>query len=217
MKKINIVIIDDHALIREGIVALLENYEEINIVADFKNDDELLNFLEKNHVDVILQDIDLGAKSGIDVALWVKKVFPNITVLALSMFNDISSIEKMIEAGASGYIHKSCNSDELFDAIISVSNGGTFFSKEISETLFNSLKNKMFKNEAESEVNPLSAREIEVVKLISEEKTNIEISEILFISPRTVDAHKRNILDKLKVVNTAGVVKFAIKNKIIEI
>ncbi len=215
MNKIRILIADDHEIFRDGIRALLEKEKNIEVIGDAANGSEVINFLENNEVDVILMDIDMGNINGIDATFNLKKKYPEVNVLALSMYGEYNYILKMIEAGANGYILKNAGKEEMLTAINSVAAGGSYFSREVSMRLFENI-NKLQKSTANKSEIPLTNREIEILKLIAQEYSNAEIADKLFISIRTVDTHRRNLIEKLGVKNTAGLVKYAMKKGLID-
>jgi DNA-binding NarL/FixJ family response regulator len=215
MNKIRILIADDHKIFRDGIRALLDKEKHISVVGDVANASEVIDFLEKNEADVILMDIDMGETDGIDATFILKKKYPEVNVLALSMYGEHNYILKMIEAGANGYILKNAGKEELLTAINSVAAGGTYFSREVSLRLFENI-NKLHKTTSGNSEIPLTNREIEILKLIAQEYSNAEIADKLFISIRTVDTHRRNLIAKLDVKNTAGLVKYAFRKGLIE-
>ncbi len=215
MDKIRVLIADDHKIFRDGIRALLDKEKNISVVGDVANASEVMDFLERNEADVILMDIDMGKTDGIDATFILKKKYPEVNVLALSMYGEHNYIMKMIEAGGNGYILKNAGKDELLTAISSVAAGGSYFSREVSLRLFENI-NKLHKAApADSEI-PLTNRETEILKLIAQEYSNAEIADKLFISIRTVDTHRRNLIEKLGAKNTAGLVKYAFKKGLIE-
>ena len=213
-EKINTLIVDDHKMFRDGIRALLEKESNINVMADAETLDDILNLLNKNRVDVILMDIDLGTYSGIEATAKIKKQFPNVNVLAISMHGEHNYIIKMIEAGATGYMLKNAGKEEMLNAIKSVAKGDSYFSKEVSAQIFEHLKDRAVSKDAEKVM--LTNRETEILKLIAQEYSNPEIADMLFISIRTVDTHRRNLIEKLGVKNTAGLVRYALKNGLVE-
>jgi DNA-binding NarL/FixJ family response regulator len=215
MNKIRILIADDHKIFRDGIRALLDKEKHISVVGDVANASEVIDFLEKNEADVILMDIDMGKTDGIDATFILKKKYPEVNVLALSMYGEHNYILKMIEAGANGYILKNAGKEELLTAINSVAAGGSYFSREASLKLFENINKLHKKTSANSEI-PLTNRETEILKLIAQEYSNAEIADKLFISIRTVDTHRRNLIAKLDVKNTAGLVKYAFRKGLIE-
>jgi DNA-binding NarL/FixJ family response regulator len=217
MKKIQVVIADDHKIIRVGLRGLLERETDIEVTGEAENGNELLLLLKKSQPDVILMDIDMGATSGIDATREVKKIYPSVQVLGLTMHEEQDYIVNMLEAGASGYLLKNAGREELLSAIHTVNKGDSYFSQKVSATLLHAISKQ--KETPGARINkahiPLSDREIEVLKLIAQEHSNGEIAEKLFISVRTVDTHRRNLLEKLNVKNTAGLVKYAIENHLL--
>jgi len=217
MNKIQVVIADDHKIIRVGLRGLLEREKDIEVTGEAENGNDLLDLLKKIKVDVILMDIDMGETSGIDATRNVKRLYPAIQVLGLTMHEEQNYIVNMLEAGASGYLLKNAGRDELLTAIHTVNKGDSYFSQKVSATLLQAITQQKETPTAHhhKEQIPLSDREIEVLKMIAEEHSNGEIAEKLFISIRTVDTHRRNLLEKLNVKNTAGLVKYAIEKGLI--
>lgn len=212
---IEIMVADDHRVFREGIVSILENSGEIKVIAQARDGKEVMEKLKSCQPSIILMDISMGGAGGIETTRLVREQYPDIKVLVLSMHSESSYIVKMLEAGASGYLLKDTGSAELINAIKAVAGGNTYFSSQATATLVDQLV-KGKKPAERKEGVPLTKREIEVLRLIAEEYSNPEIAEKLFISIRTVDTHRRNLLEKLGVKNTAGLVKYAIKHKLVE-
>lgn len=208
-------IADDHRVFREGIVSILENTGEIRVVAQAQDGKEVMEKLRKARPELILMDISMGEAGGIETTRLVKEQYPEIKILVLSMHSESSYIVRMLEAGASGYLLKDAGSAELVNAIKAVAEGHTYFSSQVSATLVDQLVKGKKPPERKAGV-PLTRREIEVLRLIAEEYSNPEIADKLFISIRTVDTHRRNLLEKLGVKNTAGLVKYAIKHGLVE-
>ena len=214
---IKVLLVDDHSIIRDGIKAMLYGDDKIHFVGECSDGSEVVDFLSKNDVDIVLMDINMPKMNGIDATKLVMDKFPGSKIIALTMHNEEGYITKILKAGAVGYVLKNTGKDELIEAIEQVYEGGTYFGSEVAEIMMaRYLKNGSKPKSSSSLVNvdDLTKREIEILKLITEEFTNIEIGEKLFISPRTVDTHRRNLLQKLGVKNTAGLVKFAIQNGI---
>ena len=207
---ITVFIADDHKIFRDGIISLLENEEDIRVIGEAGNEQELFSQVAGLQPNLILMDISMGATNGIDATEKIIKRFPHIKILALSMHSESSYILKMLEAGASGYLLKDAGSREMIAAIRAVGSGNTYFSQQVSQTLLHHLSGSKKIKEKITGV-PLTKREIEVLQLIAEEYSNAEIAEKLYISIRTVDTHRRNLLEKLGVKNTAGLVKNAIR------
>lgn len=190
----------------------------MEVVGEAESGGEVLDMLQKTVTDVVLMDIDMGRSNGTETTRKVRAMFPDVRVLALTMHEEAEHIIYMLEAGASGYLLKNVGRDELLSAIRTVVQGNSYFSHTVSATLLKAitdLKSKPTSAAKQPSGSPLSDREIEVLKLIAQEHSNGEIAEKLFISIRTVDTHRRNILEKLQVKNTAGLVKYAIEKAII--
>ena len=217
MSSIRIVIADDHKIIRVGLRGLLEREKDIEVTGEAASADEVLNILAIHPTDVVLMDIDLGDSNGIATTLKIKEIYPLIHVLGLTMHEEPDYIIKMLEAGASGYLLKNAGREELLAAIHAVAKGDSYFSQKVSATLLQAITRQKENPEQKKPTveTPLSDREIEVLRLITQEYSNGEIAEKLFISIRTVDTHRRNLLEKLQVKNTVGLVKYAIEKGII--
>lgn len=199
-------IVDDHYMVVEGIHSLLKEETTINWMGHASNASSCLAFLNNEQPDVILMDINLPDQSGIDLCLEVKKRYPSVFIIGLSTFNQQSFIRKMMENGASGYVLKNATREELLEAIDTVQKGKTFLSDEVSITL---------RKNNESPIPVISRREKEVLQLIAEGLTNAEIAAQLFISVTTVDTHRKNLLAKFDVRNTAALVRFAMLHQLI--
>lgn len=211
MSPLHIAIVDDHPLFRRGLKHILlglENVEQVIITEHFE---QLENYCKTENINLILMDIDLGQDSGITLTAKIKNLYPAIKVLALSAMEASNYVQKMIDAGASGYIHKSLEIEELSKAIQAVASGKLYFSTKLIQGLFKTPPQKNVLQKAKSK---LTIRELEILDfVIHEELSNKEIADRLFISPRTVETHKRNILQKLKVKNMIGLTKYYFENK----
>jgi DNA-binding NarL/FixJ family response regulator len=197
---VKVFITDDHYMIVEGIRALLQYEKGIEWVGHAMNADSCLAFLQQQQPDVILMDINLPDKSGIDLCKEVKTKYPAIHILGLSSFNQQSFIQKMMENGASGYVLKNATREELTEAIETVMQGGKFLSLEAAATI---------KKNEDSKIPVITRREREILVLIAEGLTNNEIAEKLFISTTTVDTHRKNLLAKFECKNTATLIRMA--------
>lgn len=202
---ISVFIVDDHPVVVEGIRSLLINQEGIYWAGHALTAAACSAWLDGNNADVILMDINLPDKSGIDLCAEVKKKKNKTQVLALSTLNQPSYIHRMIENGASGYILKNADKEELLDAIIDVANGKTHLCMEALEAVKNSSNNQGGKP-------ILTRREKEILALIADGLTNAEMSEKLFVSHWTVDSHRKSIMTKLNTKNTAMLIKYAHEN-----
>jgi DNA-binding NarL/FixJ family response regulator len=214
MDTLKILLVDDHPMIRIGIKSLLEGEQGIVLIDEAIDGDECLEKIDATNYDVIIMDIKMPKKTGIDTTKELVKKYPNAKVLALSMHDEQDYIVKMLQAGAKGYLLKNTTKEELLKAVEAVSRGENYFSNDVSSIMLSKYIYKEFpssKKEYKSDVQ-LTRRETEIIKMISEELTNADIAEKLGISVRTVDTHRRNLLQKLDVKNTAGLVRFALQN-----
>jgi len=215
---IKVFLVDDHTIVRDGIKALLADQNEISIVGEASNGNDFLSLLKSTNVDLILLDISLPDYSGIELCEIVRKEYPGIQILFLSMYTTEEYIFNAIKAGAQGYLPKNISQSELQLAIRTVSQGNEYFSESISNIILKSYIKKAKDKEPET-LNPensLSKRELEVLKLFAEGFSNPHISEKLFISTRTVESHKNHIMQKLNLKSAVDLVKFAIRNQIID-
>lgn len=211
---IKILIADDHKIVIDGIKSLLTEEASFKVVGEVDNGQQVLEFIKENEVDVFLVDVTMPVMNGIETTKALKEVLPDAKILALTMHEDPQYFKKMVEAGASGYILKNTDKHELVKAIQLIAEGRNYFSNEMySDYIMGRIKPG---KESEDPEMFLTKREIEVLKLIADEMKNHEIAEKLFISTRTVDTHRRNLLQKLDVKNTAGLVRYALKSGIIE-
>jgi DNA-binding NarL/FixJ family response regulator len=199
-------IVDDHYMVIEGIRSLLQDEKDIEWIGHASNAASCLAFLQKQQPDVILMDINLPDKSGIDLCKEVIGNYPSVFVIGLSTFNQQSFIQKMMDNGASGYVLKNATQSEIMEAIHTVMKGKTYLSEEASQSL-----RKM----NESDIPLLTRREKEVLGLIAEGLTNSEIAQKLFISVATVDTHRKNLLAKFQAKNIASLIRLAMQNQLI--
>lgn len=215
MEKIKVLIADDHKIVRVGLRGILEREEDITVVGEAEDGNEVLDILKSTVTDVVLMDIDMGRTNGIATTQKVKASHPEVQVLALTMHEEQGHIVGMLEAGACGYLLKNAGREELLAAVHTVAKGDSYFSNQVSATLLQALTNVKRRSAPSNNNTPLSDREVEVLQLIAKEYSNGEIAEKLFISIRTVDTHRRNILEKLQLKNTAGLVKYAIEKALL--
>jgi len=212
MEKIKVLLVDDHIIIRDGIKFMLRKEASIDVVAEANNGREAIAYLENNasDIDVVLLDINMPELNGIDAAEIITKRFKNIKILALTMHAEESYILSMLKAGSLGYILKESSKESLVIAINTVAAGNKYYSNEVSVTMINSLM-----KEDKPKKTEISKREEEVLELIVKGLTNIEIATELNISNRTVETHRRNILHKLDVRNTAELVRYAMEHDLV--
>lgn len=212
---INIVLADDHQLIIDGISNLLENEIEINIVATCNNGVQVLDELPNHNVDVLLLDLDMPEMNGLQCAKEVLQRFSNVKIAILTMHYEKALIQKFIELGVKGYFLKTIQKDELIHAIKTIAKGGEYFPSDVTKALLQ--KQTITPSVTHSPlIASLTEREIEIIRLVSQGLSNKEIAEKLFISPRTADTHRTNVMKKLDLHNVAELVRFAFQNKIVE-
>ncbi len=212
---IDVLIADDHKIFRDGLKSLMESESDIRVIGEAADGKEVVRLLETLEPNVILMDISMGDAGGIVTTQIVREKWPDIRILVLSMHSESSYIIKMLELGASGYMLKDAGKSEMLSAIRTVASGNSYYSSAVSAKLVEALRHRN-KNVGKRTDIPLTPRELEMLKLIAEEYSNQEIADKLFISIRTVDTHKRNLLEKLKVKNTAGLVKYALKKGLLD-
>jgi DNA-binding NarL/FixJ family response regulator len=206
---VKVFIIDDHPMVVAGLNSLLGRLENIEVAGAVSNAFDAIPFLKKNKIEVVLLDINLPDISGIDLCKKIHKEFPDIKILGISTFSERSYISRMIENGASGYLIKSASADEIAEAIDTVLKGKIYLSVSMEHIA------KPLSIMPSDNLPALTKREKEILQLISEGLTNNQIAEKLFISPLTVDSHRKNLLTKLNVNNTASLIKLAVQNGLI--
>lgn len=214
MANVKIALADDHKIVRDGIKTMLESQPEIDVVVEASNGNEIIEKLQNTAVDLVVMDISMPEKDGIQATKELKEKYPKVKILALTMSNDDLHIRQMIQAGASGYIMKSAGRQDLKDAIETIMKGQHYFSDEATQSIMMDLVKGKGKSTTLDAVH-ITDREQEILELIVQEYTNQEIAEKLFISSRTVDAHRRNLLQKTGARNTAGLVKYAFQHNLI--
>ncbi len=217
-KKIKIVLADDHQMFLDGLYSLLSQMEQVEIMATANNGKQLLDRLRRNpDCDVAVLDMHMEIMDGIETARQIRKEFSHIRVIGLTMENDPGSIREMLDAGASGYILKNTGKTELEMALERVAAGEFYLSQAAGSQLAREMLHNRQQKAESKENGPglLTEREIEVLKMIAEEMTNQEVAEKLFISPKTVETHRKNLMKKIGVNNTLGIYKFAVKHKLI--
>lgn len=213
MEKIRIIIADDHQLFRNGLKILLNAFPEFEVTGEASNGEEFLRILQDTKAEIALMDINMPEMDGIEATRKGLKICPGIDIIALSMYGEEEYYNKMVDAGAKGFILKDSDISEVKEAILTVRRGGNYFSQELLYHVIQRIKHR----ENESKSANLSKREKEILLKICEGLSNQEIAETLFISKRTVDKHRANLLGKTNSKNTASLILFAIKNKLIEI
>ncbi len=213
MEKTKIIIVDDHQLFRKGLRLLLETIPEFEITGEASNGEELIDLLGEQNANVILMDISMPVLDGIEATARALEIDPGLNIIALSMYGEEDYYYRMTEAGAKGFLLKDSDISEVRDAIFTVSRGGTYFSQQLLQNVIRKIKYR----ESEQKSAKLSKREKEILLKICEGLSNHEIADALYISKRTVDKHRANLLEKTGSKNTASLILYAIRNKLIEI
>lgn len=212
MKKIDIIIVDDHLLFSQALNGLISGFKDFNVSAVFANGNELVTYFsnENKQPDIVLMDIQMPIMNGVEATKWLKENRPEIKVLALSMECEEETILKMLRAGARGYLLKDIHPSVLEHALNEVHKSGFFYTENVANTLLNSANQK----EKLREIS-LKSRELEFLKLACSEMTYKQISEIMFLSPKTVENYREALFEKLEVKSRIGLVLYAIKEKIV--
>lgn len=202
---------DDHAILRDGIVSLLLSEPHFQIVCTASGGYEVLEFISKQPVDVCLLDINMPGLDGIETAKLIRERKPGIKIVMLTTYNDREIISELVHIGVSGYLLKNSDKEELVEAIQKVMKGRHYFSEEVEKIILEGLTEKR-----DTEVIPLTEREQEVVQLLAKEYTNDKIAAALHISYRTVETHRKNIMQKTKASNLAGLIRYAYNKGLIK-
>ena len=213
MDKIRVLLVDDHQIIVDGIKSLLENTDHIKVVATASDGLEAIETLKVLCVDVILMDIDMPKLNGIDATRQVHEKYQDVKIIMLTMHSESAMIKNLIEIGVNGYLLKNSSKEELLDAISRVAKGEQYFSSEVTMSLLNHQKSKDKKSDSQID---FTQREIEIIQHLADGLTNKEIGDKLYISHRTVDTHRTNIMKKVGVNNVARLISFAIKSGLVE-
>jgi DNA-binding NarL/FixJ family response regulator len=209
MEKITLIIVDDHQLFRNGLKFIINDFSHFEVVGEASNGMEMLDLLKQVNPDIVLLDINMPIMNGIEASRKALEMFPNLKILVLSMYGEEEYYNTMIEIGVKGFILKDADNEELRNALIRIAEGHSYFSQE--------LLLKLLRTKKIDEVLKLTKREKEILTLICQGNSNQQISEILHISPRTVERHRSELLQKTESDNSISMVIFAIKNRLVNI
>lgn len=218
--KIKVLIVDDHRLLRDGLSALLSRADDIEIVGSVPSGEEAISVFPSLGPDIILMDIMMGGMTGIEATRWIKEQDKNVKVIIISSEIRKELVTAGIQCGIDGYLPKDVDVDVLHEAIRTVYGGDHYFNEAITNLVFEDFYQKKKLTNTQGKItlpNDLTKRELEVLALVASGKSNQEVADDLFISIKTVETHKSHILDKLGLKNTAELVKYAIKNKLISL
>ncbi len=219
---IKVVLADDHKIVRDGVKAFLTNDNDIHVVGEAANGLELLDLLARQEADVAVVDINMPAMDGFEATKQIKEKFAKVKVLILSMLDHENYINRMFEAGASGYMMKNTSREEFMNGLRIVASGQKFICAEIALNLLRKVSNQPSKPSVSASAplkttnNELSKREVEVLRLIAEGLTNAEIADKLFTSKRTIESHRQSLLEKTQSNNTATLIRYAVSNGLVD-
>jgi two-component system, NarL family, invasion response regulator UvrY len=209
---IKILIVDDHAIIREGLIRIIQFESDMEVAGSVKNATEAIHVLSNSPVDVVILDINMPGRSGMDIIKDIKQLQPNSAILMLSMYSEERFAIRALKAGASGYLTKDKATEEVINAVRIIHSGRKFITPTVAECMAESLQDKPEQNRHDS----LSDREFEVLCLLGAGKTINEIADILSVSNRTISTYRVRILQKMNLPNTARIMQYAITNGLVE-
>lgn len=215
MEKQKIIIVDDHFIFRNGLKDLLAEIPGAEVIGEASNGQEFLQMLEKHTPDIVLMDIKMPEINGIEATRKAMEKYPDLKIMALSMFGESDYVEEMLQAGAIGYLLKNIGKDELAKAISNMAQNKGYFSDEILVLVTRKVFGHKEEVKTQDLIDSFTKRELEILQLVSQGLSNHEIAEKLSISPRTVGGHRNNMLSKSGLKNTAALISFALKNKMI--
>lgn len=216
MQKIRFILVDDHRVVRTGIRAMLIGQPHIKLVGEAGQAEELFTLLEQQQPDIVVMDIRMpGKMSGIDATRRLREAYPQIKVLMMTGNAMQDYLIPAFQAGARGFLDKDCSKETFLEALQTIHQGQDYFGAEASRILFRHFQQNG--NNASDARNALSDREVEVIRAFAEGKSYKEIGDLLYISPRTVETHKKNIMQKLGLQTSADLIRYAIRHKIIEL
>lgn len=216
MSKIKVAIADDYRIFREGLKVSLSQDDKMDMIFEVDNGEDLLKNIETNKPDVVIMDLKMPIMDGMEATQQLRKKYQDIKVVVVSMYDDDKFIIHLMEIGANGYLFKNAEPDEIRKAIHSVYENGYYFNDIVNKAL---LKKLVLKGNIKPSFNQnveLTERELQVLKLICEEKTAAEIGKEIFLSPRSVEGIRQRLIEKIGVRNTAGLVMFAAKNGMVD-
>jgi DNA-binding NarL/FixJ family response regulator len=203
---IKIIIADDHQMFIDGLKLIINSFKNIEVIGEALSGEALLTLMEKKKPDLIILDINMPGMDGIETAKELRKKFPEIKILMVTMHKQRDFIIQLVSIGVTGYVLKNTGAEELYTAIRTISEGGEYFGEEVTKEILHGMRNK----NSSIEIPHFSKRELEILKLLTEELSSTQIGERLFISHHTVESHRKNMLMKAQVKTTAGLIRYAI-------
>ena len=211
-KNCRLILVDDHQMFLDGLESILSSQSEFQIVATAKNGRQALQEIEQHKPDVVLTDLNMPEMDGLELVKLIKSKFPTIKILVLSMLKDRETVGAIMDAEAEGFILKNSNKADLITAIKAVFNGETYYSNEIMSIMLTKYQKKVKQEEAKQ---LLTSRELEILQMIAQEHTSEKIANQLFLSIRTVETHRKNILAKTESTTIIGLLKYAVRNDLV--
>ena len=215
MQKISVLIVDDHAILRDGLKIAINTDDDLCVAGEASEGLEALKMIESLKPNVVVMDINMPGMNGIETVKEIRKSDKEVKILMLTMHEDEDYIFDAISAGVDGYIFKMSDMELFLEAVKTVAEGKNYYAQKVSDTLIDNYKNKDKLTSKREGQSPLTKREKEILKMIADGETTNDIAEKLFISFFTVSKHRKNIMKKLKVKNTAELVRFAFENKLV--
>lgn len=213
---INIVLADDHPIVRSGLRKLVEQPEDIKVIKECANGMEVLDFVKTGEkIDIVISDLNMPEMNGTELTIALQSLDPGIKVIILSMYDDLNHVSAVFNAGANAYLLKSADTEELVFAVKMVNKNRKYMGIELIEKLIKFQVNNLCQEQEPKDLSQYSERELQVLLLISEGLTNNEISNKLFLSKRTIEGHRQSLLQKTTQNNTASLIRYAIKNRLI--
>ena len=214
MAEIRVLVVDDHAILRDGIRSLLERQSDISVVGEATNGREAMAYVSEYMPDIVLMDIAMPGMDGIEATHQIKKLYPEVHVLILSQYDSQEYIDPLLKAGASGYVLKNSGGRELISAIRHVADDGAFLEPKVARQVIESYTQEI--NQIKEDVPHLTDREQQVLELLANGNSNKEIARMLFISPKPVSVHRRNLMTKLGVHNSFELIRYINQHNLIE-
>jgi RNA polymerase sigma factor (sigma-70 family) len=214
--RIRVIIADDHAVVRQGIRHVLEDIDGLEVIAEAGNGDEVLGLMETATPDLLVLDISMPKKTGLEVAKELRTAGSEVAILVLSMHDDPEYVLEAVRAGADGYILKDVGPGELREAVEAVHAGREYFAERVTHQLGVALREELERERQRSRLEVLTAREREVLVRVANGRTNREIAEEFGISPRTVETHRERVMSKLRIRTVAGLTRFVVENGLTE-
>jgi DNA-binding NarL/FixJ family response regulator len=214
---ITVFLADDHTVLREGLKLLLESQEDIIVIGNAANGRDAVRQTAKLRPDVIIMDISMPELNGIDATYQILEMCPSTRIIVLSMHAASEHILRALKAGACGYLLKESAGKEIIQAVQTVYSGGRYLSRKISDSLIDNYLQMYGDNDIDNPLSKLSPREKEIMQLVVEGKSSMEIANIIFLSPKTVETYRSRLMQKLNVSDIAGLIKIALKHNLIQL